>query len=564
MQFSYENNIIKIDNGDHYYTTKVKQEMFPEEIQDNYEKIIKQSFVNYSEASYNVTHEFNKNNNIFTIILNYVEKPFTPYYFEYKMNYHMKDYKDYTYERIEATNKELKLEIKELNKIVSSIKKTIEQLKIETVINKLKLEIKELKKPIEQLKIETVINKLKLEETSEKLNKIIFSIINPDEPIKYSIEEWRKYFPNAKNINISNNQNITDKDMIYLQGIHTLNMSGCMNITDIGMGYLRGINTLNISDCINITDDGLKYLNSIEILDISRCNKITDKALDNLRNIKSLIMVDCINITGEFFKNLRNINHLNMSGCVNITNENLQFDKIWINLKELNISRCPQITNIVLKQIALANQAYGNPGTRIQKLNISECIHISDMTFVTNFSNMLELNISGCPMISENQIIQLIKYTKNKIDISNCKQLTDKGLEKIFIKGASETERCKNINISNCNQITDMGLKYLIGSDQCQSCTINDTNTLNISGCTKITDIGLKYLTSHRKHNHSQDGASFETLPLIHTLNIDGCTNITDVGLNHLSHMKELSVNNCPNITKKSINKLKEIGIIFK
>ena len=129
MQFSYKNNILKIDNGDHYYTTDIKQEMFPEEIRDNFEEIIEQSFINYSDATYNVTHEFNnfnKENNIFTIFFNYLQKPFSfKRIIEFKMNYHMKDFKDYTNERIEK-----------LENTIGKLESTIEELKVMFTVKK--------------------------------------------------------------------------------------------------------------------------------------------------------------------------------------------------------------------------------------------------------------------------------------------------------------------------------------------------------------------------------------------------------------------------------------------
>jgi hypothetical protein len=128
MQFSYKNNLLKIDNGDHYYTAEVKQEMFPEEIRDNYEEIIEQSFINYSDATYSVSHEFNnfdKDNNIISITFNFTQKPFTfKRLIEFKMIYHLKDYKDYTNERIEkleASNIELKNMVEELKSKIDNL-----------------------------------------------------------------------------------------------------------------------------------------------------------------------------------------------------------------------------------------------------------------------------------------------------------------------------------------------------------------------------------------------------------------------------------------------------------
>ena len=61
------------------------------------------------------------------------------------------------------------------------------------------------------------------------------------------------------------------------------------------------------------------------------------------------------------------------------------------------------------------------------------------------------------------------------INLSNCYQITDQGLE--YLKGVH------TINLTDCNQITDQGLKYLKG-------VIN----INMYNCYLITDQGLEYL----------------------------------------------------------------------
>jgi len=110
MQFTLKNNTIKIDNGDHYYTGEISSEMFPEEIRDNYEEIINQSFENYSDDKYSVSivNNFDIKDPSFTINFQYNVKPFT-----FKRNilipvvYHLKDFQDYTNERIEKLDNEV-------------------------------------------------------------------------------------------------------------------------------------------------------------------------------------------------------------------------------------------------------------------------------------------------------------------------------------------------------------------------------------------------------------------------------------------------------------------------
>lgn len=110
MQFTLKNNKLKIDNGDHYYTGDISSEMFPEEIRDNYEEIVNQSFENYSDDKYSVSivNNFDIKDPSFTINFQYNVKPFT-----FKRNilipvvYHLKDFQDYTNERIEKLDNEV-------------------------------------------------------------------------------------------------------------------------------------------------------------------------------------------------------------------------------------------------------------------------------------------------------------------------------------------------------------------------------------------------------------------------------------------------------------------------
>jgi len=110
MQFTLKNNKLKIDNGDHYYTGDISSEIFPEEIRDNYEEIVNQSFENYSDDKYSVSivNNFDIKDPSFTINFQYNVKPFT-----FKRNilipvvYHLKDFQDYTNERIEKLDNEV-------------------------------------------------------------------------------------------------------------------------------------------------------------------------------------------------------------------------------------------------------------------------------------------------------------------------------------------------------------------------------------------------------------------------------------------------------------------------
>ena len=90
----------------------------------------------------------------------------------------------------------------------------------------------------------------------------------------------------------------------------------------------------------------------------------------------------------------------------------------------------------------------------------------------------LNLNFFGTKIYDD-----YLKYFKciHIINLSKCKQITDKGLE--FLKGIY------TIDLSWCNRITDNGLKFLKG-----------VHTINLSNCNQITDKGLEFLKTSIVH----------------------------------------------------------------
>jgi len=167
MQFSYNNNIIKIDCGAYYYAGSATKDKFPKELKDNYEDIINKSFDNYEDEYYSISHSFDENNSsIYCIHFNYFREPIK---MEHKivffMNHYLKDYKDYTNDRFEK-----------LENLVE---------KLETSIDKLRTDNEKLLESIDMSKL-----------TNQKLideNKFLYDLLskyqNYDVIIKKLIEE---------------------------------------------------------------------------------------------------------------------------------------------------------------------------------------------------------------------------------------------------------------------------------------------------------------------------------------------------------------------------------------
>ena len=101
MLFTYSNNVLKIDNNDHYFYGNVDDSSFPDIIKEEYEEIIIKSFTNISNNEMDISQIFIEPYNEYIIKFSYHSKPI---FFETSiiipLERHQKDFKDYMNERM--------------------------------------------------------------------------------------------------------------------------------------------------------------------------------------------------------------------------------------------------------------------------------------------------------------------------------------------------------------------------------------------------------------------------------------------------------------------------------
>ena len=101
MIFTYSNNVLTIDNNDHYFRGKVDKSSFPDIIKEEYEEIIKKSFNNYSNNDMSIENEFSEPYEEYKINFSYHSKPiFFNASIIISLEKHQKDFKDYMNERM--------------------------------------------------------------------------------------------------------------------------------------------------------------------------------------------------------------------------------------------------------------------------------------------------------------------------------------------------------------------------------------------------------------------------------------------------------------------------------
>ena len=173
------------------------------------------------------------------------------------------------------------------------------------------------------------------------------------------------------------NCGIGNKRLTYLKGIHTLKMLHNTEINDNGLEHLKGIHTLMLSSNY-ITNKGLEYLKGIHTLVLFGHNGVTDKGLEYLKGIHTLRLSYCDNITGEGFKHLPNIYKLTLTQCNQVTDKGLEYLK---GIHILCLNKCDSITIKGIEKLE-----------KVNTLGIMNCQNIINWEFekyMVNYNNKL-------------------------------------------------------------------------------------------------------------------------------------------------------------------------------
>ena len=147
---------------------------------------------------------------------------------------------------------------------------------------------------------------------------------------------------NLKKLNLSRNQNITDKGIkgIFCHGIklESIDLSGCLSLTNAGLKTL-----------FEYTADTLKeiYLNFLP--------KITDEGFGGLSNCKNLVNIEIMGNSsdlGGIVSGFSKLVTVNLSGCAKLNdNDAMSIISNNSNLRILRASNCTLLSNVVLEFI---------------------------------------------------------------------------------------------------------------------------------------------------------------------------------------------------------------------
>ena len=319
--------------------------------------------------------------------------------------------------------------------------------------------------------------------------------------------------------------------------LRSLNISGCSNISSLSpLQFCPNLTTLNISKCIAITTlDHLQFCPSLTHLTMkfsahrhygAKSSKISD-----LSPLSSLILpnLHTLDISGlssgpvQLPPLSHKLQHLDISNCIAITD--ISFLIPCHNLKSLCMMNCDNITNF-------------HPLSSCRKLRTLSLPGCDDLSFLESHANLRTLVLCGCKnkISNINSLASCINLQTLKL--LNCPQITT----------LAPLRSCTNliyIHLNENNLVPDL--------EPLSECT--KLKTLIITRYTNVSDLtplaSLKFLTrlDFSFNTKVSDMSPLLNCAKLQTLDLSGCTNILDITiLNPIKSITSLTLNCFPNI----------------
>jgi len=334
------------------------------------------------------------------------------------------------------------------------------------------------------------------------------------------------------------------------------------------VGKLENLQILKPVLSRSITIPELKELSRlpVTVLDLKYVSYIDDEWLDVIANFSKLT---CLQL-GDFARFMPNITdhglarltvlhhleHLRLLACLNITGIGLS-ELVNLPLRTLDVrhwdtgDRTPIRDNDVGLVEAITYM------TGLTKLHISyNDIYDNEMVYLSSLNKLSVLDISCNLNLTWVGLRHISHLPLTEISIRKC-DATDKCLEIISdLKGLRKLDASVNTNI------TSEGLKHLA-----RLCNLS---RLHISNCPNICSNGLKAirnlpLTELGISNCNADDSYTDILSSFHRLrrlNLSDNPAITDggiAGLAHLKHLLCININECNQLTSKSLSYLQHL-----
>lgn len=256
------------------------------------------------------------------------------------------------------------------------------------------------------------------------------------------------------------------------------------------LGHFRTQKKFNWNGCFHLTEQCLVELSrwcpKMTVLDVSGCVQI--------QTLQALLQS----------KHCTKLATIKMASCTRCTDEDLtaMIPFLVPKFKAFDLSGCTKIGDGTAK--ALAKHC---PGLR--KLNMRGVSNLSDAAIValaTACQNLEWLNFDGCRFITDEAMAALSQCVGlTHLDVSGCKQVTDRGV----IKLVRSCKKLVRLEVNSCAQVTNFSVKEICSSQS------QEIEVLGFRRCFRMNDDAMTELCK---------------LPKLRSLCIQGCHRVTDAG----------------------------------
>lgn len=318
----------------------------------------------------------------------------------------------------------------------------------------------------------------------------------------------------------------SDKSFAYQDLVKRLNMSTLAPTmsdgTLIGLEDCKRVERLTLTNCTKLTDMSIQPLidgnRSLLALDVTGLDQLTDKTM--------LTVADhCLRLQG-----------LNVTGCKKLTDVSISaIAKNCRHLKRLKFNHCSQLTDTSVMTVA----AHSTHLLEIDLYGLQSLESPSITVLLTSCHHLRELRLAHCSRITDaafldiphNPELPLFFDSLRILDLTDCSELGDKGIEKIV----QSCPRLRNLILAKCRQISDRAVFAITKLGK-------NLHYIHLGHCARITDLSVEALA--------------KACNRIRYVDLACCVNLTDSSITKLAglpKLKRIGLVKCAGITDRSI-----------
>ncbi|KAK3706117.1 SCF ubiquitin ligase complex subunit [Vermiconidia calcicola] len=369
----------------------------------------------------------------------------------------------------------------------------------------------------------------------------------------------------------------SNKFFAYQDLVKRLNMSTLANqVSDgtiTGMTDCNRIERLTLTNCTKLTDLSLQPLvdgsRSLLALDVTGLDQVTDKTMmtvaDNCLRLQGLNVTGCKKLTDASIaavaKNCRHLKRLKFNNCVQLTDasiltvadysthlleidlyglQNLESPSVTAlltsctHLREMRLAHCSRINDVAFLDIP-HNPDHPRTFDSLRILDLTDCNELGDKgveKIIQACPRLRNLILAKCRAITDRAVFAITKLGKNLhyIHLGHCARITDLSVEAL----AKACNRIRYIDLACCINLTDNSVTRLAG--------LPKLKRIGLVKCSGITDRSIYALAMGEIKN----GRRINGISVLERVHLSYCTLLTLDGIHVL-------LNNCPKLTHLSL-----------